>query len=368
MNCLVKILVGNTPTGNKALTSAERQNRMNNDQVQPIFIMSSERSGSNLLRTLLSNHRSISAPTAPHFLLFLHKLIPYYGSLSIESNARSLFEDMLSIANHTNYQWGLSIDFEQIYQKYQPDAFMDFFNLFYQEETCRNSKSRFVCKENNIFDFVFPIVDYYKSAKFIYLYRDPRDYVASYLSAPLGISTPFDAARRWRNEQEKCNVLINTFCLEAHYVKYEDLISDPSEVMTSVLSFVDAPIDERCFEVQVGKNENLTWNSYWQNLDRPIIKSNTKKYLETFDARTINIIESVVKDQMLRLGYELDTSADWNCTILFRIRNRLSRRISKFWSRMRDPETSEVMISRKELIASIRHKRREKWRQERLRL
>lgn len=328
----------------------------------PVFIMSSERSGSNLLRTLLSNHADISAPTAPHFLLFLHRLIPYYGPLSVRANAHNLFDDMLSIVNHANYQWNLKLDFEQVYSEFCPDSFMDFFDLFYQMEARRKGKSQFVCKENNLFDFAFPILDYYEKARFVYLYRDPRDYVASYLKAPLGLSTPFDAARRWKREQEKCAVLINAFCLEVYPVSYEDLVSDPSETMADILSFIGVSIDKACFEIVAGENESLAWNEYWQNLNRPVIKSNIKKYLQAFNTKTINLIESIVRDEMLMLGYSLDTSADWECTRSFKIRNFLVRRISRFWSESQATKTIEVMTSRKRLITSIKRKRKEEWR------
>ncbi|MBK7482140.1 MAG: sulfotransferase [Flavobacteriales bacterium] len=33
----------------------------------PIFLVGSERSGSNLLRSLIGNHSMVEAPTAPHF-------------------------------------------------------------------------------------------------------------------------------------------------------------------------------------------------------------------------------------------------------------------------------------------------------------
>lgn len=324
--------------------------------------MSSERSGSNLLRTLLGNHSRISAPTAPHFLNFLHRLIPFYGPLEEPENARTLFSDMLAIVNHPNYDWKLSLEFDQILDEYHPRIFLDFFDLFYREQALSRGKERFVCKENNLFDFAFQLRSYYPSAKFIYLVRDPRDYAASFMRVPLVFDLPYDAARNWAIEQQKVDVLINTFDLKPCTLRYEGLISHTRDVMSQLLEFIGEPIDDRCFEVNVGKNANLTWNVYWTNLNKPVIRDNTRKYLNQFDGKTINMIESITRDYMIKLGYELDTIADWQEAPFFRLRSFVSRKLARSRSRRQHPKTYQLLASRQELIDSIVARCMTRWR------
>ncbi len=335
--------------------------QMADNQDQPIFIMSSERSGSNLLRTLFSNHSNLAAPTAPHFLNFLHKLIPFYGPLTVEANARALFDDMLTIVNHPNYLWDLDIDFEVVHARYRPQCFMDFFDLFYRADARRQGKGRFVCKENNLFDFAFHLIDHYPEAKFVYLVRDPRDYVASFMKVPVTFGTPFRAAVNWRDEQEKCDSLIHTFGLQAYCVRYKDLIMNTERVMSELLSFVGEPVEEACFEVQSGKNEGLDWNVYWQNLSRPIIKTNAGKYQQQFDDQTIRMIETVTRDQLIKLGYDLDTPADWKQPPFFRYRDMLARKFARARSTRKYAETYQVIVDREALIRSIFAERKRAW-------
>lgn len=327
----------------------------------PIFIMSSERSGSNLLRILLSNHSNIAGPTAPHLLLTFSGLIPYYGSLTDKKNARKIFEDIMEIVNHPYHSWGLKLDFEKVYEKYRPHRFLDFVDLVYNEVTLVEKKKRYLCKENNIFEFTFQLLNYFKNPHFIYLYRDPRDYAASWLKLEVGPRTPFDAAMRWLTEQRTCDILINSFELQVYKVKYEELITNTDEVIVGILRFLQEPVQEACFGVQRGKHQHLTWNKYWKNLDKPIIKDNFKNYLNVFKDRQINIIESVTKDYMIKLGYTLDTHADWRLTKHFNYKEAYLRKIIEIKRRLISSPTYRLLEDRKVLLEKITNRLRRDW-------
>jgi hypothetical protein len=327
----------------------------------PVFIMSSERTGSNLLRTLLSNHSNISAPTAPHFLLFLHHLIPFYGPLEVERNARALFDDMLAIVNHRNYQWDLAPDFDKVFEKYKPQTFLGYFDLFYREDAARKGKGRFACKENNLFDYAFHLADHYDSAKYVYLCRDPRDYVASFMRVPFGFDTPYDAARNWLREQEKCISLIETFGLEALRIRYEDLVGQTAEVMTDLLSFLGEPVEEACFNVDTEKSTHLDWNVYWRNLSKPVLRSNAGKFRSQFDQKTVNMIETMTREFMVKLEYGFDSPADWKRPRFFRYWHAIARQVARARSRRRHSETAQVLEDRRALVDSIAAKRKQEW-------
>ena len=55
-----------------------------------IVLLASERSGSNLLRSLLGNHSQISAPVAPHLLVEFYNSSKYYGDLRDLQNIKEL--------------------------------------------------------------------------------------------------------------------------------------------------------------------------------------------------------------------------------------------------------------------------------------
>lgn len=308
--------------------------------------MSSERSGSNLLRSLLSNHSRIAGPVAPQFLPLFHDLAPYYGHLTERENGVALMEDMAAVVNHPYYDWGLPVDTEALYEQHHPREFLDYFTIFYDEKQQLLGKDRFVCKENDLFNYAFALSSYFEESKFIYLYRDPRDYAASITKILAGPKTAYNAAQHWFEEQERCNVLIHTFNLAAHPVSYEALVADTPRVMVGLLNFLGEPVEEACFQIQTEKNKKVAWNMAWKNLSQPVMTSNFGKYRDRFNSKTIHIIESVVREPMLRLGYSFDTNANWEAPRFYRYRNFIASRINAARKWQANRKTAEKLASR----------------------
>src|SRR4030065_1091704 len=65
--------------------------------VDPIFIVGTERSGSNLLRAILNAHENICIPHPPHIMNELAHLVPRYGDLSQDKNFRRLIDHAVRV-------------------------------------------------------------------------------------------------------------------------------------------------------------------------------------------------------------------------------------------------------------------------------
>ena len=322
----------------------------------PIFIVSSERSGSNLLRTLLDNHSQLRGPRAPHLLKSFSERHHLYRPLSNPNNAKELLNDMISIANFSLYDWRLDVSGEEIYSKHKPSCLLSCFHAVYSTQT---DELRFVCKENNLFDFVNQLWRYYDEPKFIYLYRDPRDYVPSRLKVPMLFDTPLDAARNWAREQSACLKEFRTFELPAHFISYEELIQDTPARMREVLEFVGEEAEDSCFQVDTGKNENVSSNPFWKNLSKQVDSQNQKKYRQQLSKQDIEVVETVAQKQMRQLGYELETPASWKRTKLFGVQNRLRKRRQSKKLVEAHPETVSKINECNRLLREI-EKRRQK--------
>lgn len=327
----------------------------------PVFILSSERSGSNLLRTLLSNHSSLSAPIAPHFLSTFQSFIHYYLPLEDHQNAKKLIDDMLALANHAYYDWGIDLDVDALLDTAQPTQFFDLFHLFYSEYQKEEGKKRFVCKGNDLFDFAFGLLNYYPNAQFIYLIRDPRDYAASFMHVPAVFRTPYAAAANWRKEQERCQAVIELLRLPVFQLTYRELVGNTELAIGNLLRYLDEPIEPACFQVQTEKNEKAARNTYWKNLNKPILSANTGKYRTQFNGREIEMIESTVKEQMLKFGYAFDTPAAWQKPRFFHLRQNLKTKIVAWREKTILTETNDLIRSRKALLDAMRARRRREW-------
>lgn len=277
----------------------------------PVFIIGSERSGTNLLRTLLSNHSHLYAPLSPHFIQEFGRVCRFYAPLSNKVNARHLFDDMLALANHPYSNWSLELSFDHAWEKYRPSCFLDYFSLLYLEAAYKAGKAAYVCKEINIWDHIFNILNYFDNPRFLYLYRDPRDCAASWMAKPMFIRTAYDAVNNWCYEQDIVAELRGVHGVDMHPVKYEELVAEPARIMRGVLEYIRAAVESQCFDTIGEKSEGMSWNPYWENLFRPVNADSTGRYREILHGGTIKMVETIAKHNMQSLGYSLETNADW---------------------------------------------------------
>ncbi len=319
----------------------------------PVFVMSSERSGSNLLRTLLSNHPALSAPMAAQLLATFGPERELYAPLSERENALSLARDMLATANHKQFGWDLEVDPARVIDGLAPPDFLGVFDAVYRAEMARKEARRYVCKENQIFRFAPELAQRFPEARFLYLHRDPRDYAASWTNVPLLNHTPHESARVWRTEQTAALAAAEELGERIHRLGYEELIADPDATMTRVLGFLGEETDPSCFEVQEGKNAAATWSSFWKNLDRPVMRGNARKWEQAFDADTVAMIETLAAGPMEALGYQRTTLTPWRPGPLFAVRERLRARREDRRLRREHADTVAVLLDRRALVDGL---------------
>ncbi|UII31665.1 sulfotransferase [Fulvivirga ulvae] len=275
-----------------------------------IFLLGSERSGSNLLRTLIGNHSKISAPVAPHFCDAFGNAYNYYLPLSL-SNRVMLLKDMELYANHEYNGWNLNMDYDKVCNKYGLNSIVEFAHALYQEKACSEECELYFSKDNHNHKYALAILKDLPDAKFIYLYRDPRDHVASWLRTPLFMHTAYSVITKWKKEQRDILNLHNLYNVDMCFVKYEDLISNTESVMTNVLGYINLKVEEACFNTNKETKEAKR-NPLWKNLDKPILKENKNKYKDKLKGADLNMVETIASHYMSGLKYEPTTNQDWN--------------------------------------------------------
>ena len=60
----------------------------------PVFMLGTQRSGSNLLRLMINQLKQVASPHPPHILERMTPLLSYYGDLNIESHFNQLIDDV----------------------------------------------------------------------------------------------------------------------------------------------------------------------------------------------------------------------------------------------------------------------------------
>lgn len=315
-----------------------------------IILLSSERSGSNLLRTLLGNHKSISAPVAPHFLSEFYGRREYYGDLRNRKNLKTLIEDMQRLANHSYHDWKLAISWDDI--PGHVNSIITAFNELYLQKAKQEGKLHYCSKENHSFKYVDVLRGELSSVRFVHLVRDPRDYVASWMKKPVYLLTPYDAVLHWKNEQKMVIDAVTTRGLDCMSVKYEDLIENPQSIMTNILDFLGMEIDVNCFSTDPDNVESKR-NPFWKNLSKPIKKNNKNKFVDQLTPQDVYMVETVSKYQMNFFNYETVTKCDWQPHSKFHKQLRHLRKKNMSLKENFLKENMSILQSKLELISQI---------------
>jgi hypothetical protein len=161
--------------------------------------------------------------------------------------------------------------------------------------------THYVNKDNDLHEELPGFLTNYPESKILFIIRDPRDVVASWLKTPVWHTHPFDPARSWNNLNTRAYQLLRRYPNSIHLVKYEDLVSSSETVIREILKFAKLPAEAVCFETSNSQNEQ---NVLWKNLSRPIMRGNTKNYKKQLSKLEILAIESQVSSALLKnFGY-----------------------------------------------------------------
>ncbi len=320
----------------------------------PSIILSSERSGTNLLRSLLDNHSRICSPVPPHLMPTFEPVRHYYGDLGVRDNTLRLLGDMLDYLTVPYHDWRLNSTKGQVYKTYHPKSLIQVFHALYMEKALSDGKKRFCSKDIESFDYALEIKSEFPSTKFIYLVRDPRDQVASWMRRPINLFTAYDAIQRWTRDQQTCLDLIFHWGIDAHIVHYEDLISDTPKTMSLLLNFLGEKPEDSCFDTDKLKGSSVAWNPYWKNLARPVLRDNKGKYLETLDTEDVAIIETIAKDIMVFHGYSPVTNGNWIPTPTFNEENAIRRERRRTANQAQHHRDMKLLIDKQAYISNLR--------------
>ncbi len=278
-----------------------------------IFIMSSERSGSNLLRKILGNHSELVAPPPPHLWTHFNNVFDAYSPIT-QDNLHQLLDEIISLTfvKNSHLQWDVELSMEEIRPFINSTSLSGILVGVYDAYAARKRAKGWICKENRLFDFAFQIKLAASNAKFIYLCRDGRDVACSVKKIPTHDQIVYFIANEWKIEQEKAlQVFLELYNKNSTVLlRYEDLISNPREEIERICNLIDVSIEEDMFSYyQKGdaeKESNKT--GYWKNLSKPIMADNKKKFLKELTKKEIKVFEKVAHKEMKFLGYELTTN------------------------------------------------------------
>lgn len=277
----------------------------------PIFIVGTERSGSNLLRLMLNAHSRIAVPHPPHFMRYLAPLAEAYGDLSVEANRRRLTRDALRILNTHIHPWPHRISAEQVVAEAGPTVF-GVVAAIYEQYRKGEGKQRWGCKSTFTVDYVDDILAERPDARFIWLVREPRDVAASAKRSVFGHCHPHLTARLWAAQQARASETLDRWGPDVvHLLHYEGLVRHPEAAVERMCGFLGERVEPGMLAHHESAAARLigTLSDSWRNAAAPLSASRVGSHRGELTPRERAYVESIAGPLMARLRYPVDGSA-----------------------------------------------------------
>ena len=276
-----------------------------------IQIIGTQRSGSNLLRTMLNQLPEIAAPHPPHILKTFEPLLPIYGELDHNPGFESLVNDVCLWVELNPVPWQTAeFDRDKIIDSCREHTLIELFYQLYSSYAA-GQKSEYTCCKSMVNVHRYEDLEQAGlNPYYIYLHRDGRDVACSFKKTIIGEKHVYHIARQWKADQEKSLEVEQKIPSGRFFkVRYRDLITDPETILKRICAFLNVSFDRNMLNYFKAEESIKTARSgmMWQNLSQPIIAGNYDKYLKELTPEEIGLFEMVAGDILERLGYEINT-------------------------------------------------------------
>ena len=276
----------------------------------PIYIIGTERSGSNLLRVILNAHSGIDIPHPPHIMRYFADLEGGYGDLAQASVRTDLVNDVLRLIDTHIYPWEVDLDVERVVNEARPANLLGIFAAIYDQHLAHTGKRRWGCKSTFMVHHIQAALDRDPEARFVWIIRDPRDVAASSRKSVFSPFHPHFTARLWDDQQREGLAMEARHPSSVHRLHYERLLSDPEGTIRELCDFLGEPFeaDLLAHERTAAAKKGAQLSESWENTGKPVIAGNSGKFRNELTEREIGIVESVAGPTMTTLGYAPDVA------------------------------------------------------------
>lgn len=276
-----------------------------------IFLMCSERSGSNVITKIMDAHHNICGPSPKHLFNPVTRNAFRYEPLSDKENWNALLADIERLVGVSFSAWKTSFNRDNLLTLAPPGKLAELLRNIFLEEARAHEKQHCFVKENQVYEFTPFLLTHFPEARFLYLVRDPRDMALSWSRNSTHFGGIVHGAKQWKSDQQQ--FMKNHATLRAkglsRMIRYEGLVSAAEETVRAVCDFFGLPFDPRMlafYENELTRRNAQTLPA-WENLAKPIINDNAGKYLQALSSDEIALIEHLCLPEMHALGYEPDT-------------------------------------------------------------
>lgn len=293
----------------------------------PFFIIGSPRSGTTLLRLMLTTHDAIVVPPECGFMLWLE---PEFGRWTAAELADPHNRDRLAariVAARKFETWGLSHG--QVLDAIADAAsggYAGACEAVYRLWGARQGKSAAIWgdKNNHYLSHVDALKALYPSARFLHIVRDGRDVACSYREVmALRTASPYrpelpveigQIAVRWSGDVRVIRAQLGRLALgDALEIRYEDLVLDPEGGLERICRWFGVSFDPGMLRFHEANRQRglepaatIDWKA--RTLD-PVNTATVGRHLSVLSDEERREFESTAGAELAAYGYVIDKAA-----------------------------------------------------------
>jgi hypothetical protein len=288
----------------------------------PIFIIGNPRSGTTLLRLMLSSHSEILIAPECGFIQWWYEK---YRNWKIQDSKSELKIDefIRDLSNSKKIEtWQLNyVSLKRSILKCRPISYAELCAIVYIEysKVYQNKKLKYWGDKNNYYlNHLELLYQLYPHSNFIIIIRDGRDVACSYraLNQIVGVekykpSVPLEIdkiANEWNDNNLKIvNFFKKYFLARKIFIRYEDLISSSRESLEIICNYLDLDFEEQMINYNNNSKgikepiETIAWKG--KTLEK-IDTNNIGKYKKHMTDNEILEFNSIANDLLKMFDYE----------------------------------------------------------------
>jgi len=273
-----------------------------------VFIVGCYRSGTSIMRLMLSAHPRIYISQETNYIDRVGAILHCFGNLEERPNLLRLYGEIRSYL--IGERWDPVPDFSELVEwtSSYGHSYSSVVTFYGTWGASREGRQELLYWGDNTPRYIHSMTflkHLFPQARFIHMVRDPRDVVASASKLPLGGKTALGIAYDWER------ALLSGLAAEASWgaqgilrVKYEDLVTNPKETMERICEFLEVEFypEMLSFHTTEAARE-LSKLKHHRRVSSPLDKKAVGRYKTELSPNVVQLIESYLSEPMRFMGY-----------------------------------------------------------------
>jgi protein-tyrosine sulfotransferase len=272
-----------------------------------MFIISSGRSGTTLMRSMLAASGEIAIPAETQIIHTLVAKFPLLFGLGWNGLTKAIIAEFESSSNFLLWETNLAIAYKKIADIPKKERslarIIDEIYRTYAAEKFPGARQW--GDQSPIHTFALPYIKkIFPKARFMHLLRDGRDVISSMIERQ-GEDYINEAIYRWKISVNRTNSFKRIISAEQYLeVRYENLVINPEQTLKDVSKFLGIKYLPVMLDYwKLPSTIEPKYNSFHANLGKPVFPSSIGKWKERLSKEQQNLILSNITPELKSLGY-----------------------------------------------------------------